>query len=177
MNAPKLEFARCALESSRAQPALPAADQRSAASGPSDVARATGGWIREVERLGRSFEDSGKAEGWRGQAPPQTPETPTDAPLSAGGAATATDQDPPPGDMEALNAELAEVGARPEALAPLGQTGAPQGNRQQFAAPGEIGETVVLPAGRPVAPPGEPGPPPTQPLPAWIELLTGGSRQ
>ena len=92
------------------------------------------------------------------------------------GAATATDP-APPGDMDALNAELAEVGARPEALAPLGQTGAPQGNRQQFATPGEIGETVVLPAGRPVTPTGEPGPPPTQPLPAWIDLLTGGSRQ
>ena len=75
---PKIEFTRCALEYAHAQPAFPVADQEirdifawSAAADPSDVAHAREGWIREIERLGRSFEDSGEAEEWRRQAPPQ----------------------------------------------------------------------------------------------------------
>ena len=75
---PTIEFTRCALEYAHAQPAFPVADQEirdifawSAAADPSDVARAREGWIREIERLGRSFEDSGEAEEWRRQAPPQ----------------------------------------------------------------------------------------------------------
>lgn len=97
----------------------------------------------------------------------------TDPDVTAQVLATPTETQDPTG-LDALNAEIAEVSARTDSVAPLGVGGLPQGNRQQFAAPGTIGETVILPPDRPVALSPVPGPPPTQPLPAWILDLTGG---
>ncbi|CAK0899420.1 unnamed protein product [Prorocentrum cordatum] len=75
---PKLEFTRRALGSAHAQPASPVAGHeirdifaRSAAPSPCGVARAREGWIYEIERLGRSFEDSGDAAAERRSQAPQ----------------------------------------------------------------------------------------------------------